>query len=583
VVERTYSEYKAGLLSQTLVSNYSNLPADLRDGAIQAARNAALLAGTGGNYDDGTPRYFSCQTCHMPATSALGCNKPGVPVRADQPRHDLTGGNYWMPQAMQYMNTAGTLLQGGALSSAEIAGMNAGIDRARANLENAAALTVQGNALRVVNLTGHKLISGYPEGRRMWLNIVWKDAGNNILREDGAYGPLALTFDVNGDGQVNTGDTVQTLLDLDDPNTKIYEAHGAVTKEWAQKLIAVSADYAGVPVAYDRVSGAVTHTLADVAALNPGASLETFHFVLNNKVVKTMHPALRHGLRRVTETLHPALPATQYGNPGAGGAFNYWDEVALNPPAGAASADIRLMYQPTSWEYILFLARANNGSVAFLANEGANILDAWLHTGMAAPHLMASVTWTPPDTDGDGVLDGADNCPNVSNPLQQNNDGDGQGDACDADDDNDGLSDADEMNFDGNPAYDPEADTNPLLADTDADGIGDFDEKNYDGNPAYNALTDLNPLSNDTDGDTYLDGADPLPLNFNYTDGDVAPYGAPDTEVNAADLLVCLQLVLGLKETTLLEKAHADLYPVGAPDGEIDLSDYIQLQKRVLQ
>jgi hypothetical protein len=44
-----------------------------------------------------------------------------------------------------------------------------------------------------------------------------------------------------------------------------------------------------------------------------------------------------------------------------------------------------------------------------------------------------------------------------------------------------------------------------------------------------------------------------------------------------------MQLVLGLKETTTLEKAHADLYPVGAPDGKIDLSDYLQLQKLVLQ
>jgi hypothetical protein len=61
------------------------------------------------------------------------------------------------------------------------------------------------------------------------------------------------------------------------------------------------------------------------------------------------------------------------------------------------------------------------------------------------------------------------------------------------------------------------------------------------------------------------------------------PDGSPDTRINAADLLVCMQLVLGLKETTTLEKAHADLYPVGAPDGKIDLNDFNQLQKLVLQ
>jgi sugar lactone lactonase YvrE len=51
---------------------------------------------------------------------------------------------------------------------------------------------------------------------------------------------------------------------------------------------------------------------------------------------------------------------------------------------------------------------------------------------------------TPPpvDTDGDGVVDATDNCPNVANLDQADADGDGQGDACDSDDDNDGIPDA---------------------------------------------------------------------------------------------------------------------------------------------
>jgi hypothetical protein len=227
VVERTYSEYKAGLLSQTLVADYLSLPPELQAGAIQIARTAALGAGTGGAYADGADRYFSCQTCHMAATTALGCNKNNVPLRTDQPRHDLTGGNYWMPQVLQYMDTAGTLLQAGGLSSAEVVALNDGIARAQANLENAAALTVTGDSLRVVNLTGHKLISGYPEGRRMWLNIRWYDGVNpEPIREDGAYGPLALAYDIDGD---DIDDSVDTLLDPNDPNTRIYEAHGAIS------------------------------------------------------------------------------------------------------------------------------------------------------------------------------------------------------------------------------------------------------------------------------------------------------------------------------------------------------------------
>lgn len=46
------------------------------------------------------------------------------------------------------------------------------------------------------------------------------------------------------------------------------------------------------------------------------------------------------------------------------------------------------------------------------------------------------------DTDADGVPDVRDNCPTVSNPGQGNTDFDSEGDACDSDDDNDGLTDS---------------------------------------------------------------------------------------------------------------------------------------------
>ena len=45
------------------------------------------------------------------------------------------------------------------------------------------------------------------------------------------------------------------------------------------------------------------------------------------------------------------------------------------------------------------------------------------------------------DVDGDGVADVVDNCHDISNPDQQDTDGSGGGDACDPDDNNDGVPD----------------------------------------------------------------------------------------------------------------------------------------------
>lgn len=160
---------------------------------------------------------------------------------------------------------------------------------------------------------------------------------------------------------------------------------------------------------------------------------------------------------------------------------------------------------------------------------------------MAEPYSMAQVFWTAPDSDGDGVPDTTNNCPNDDNPGQTDTDQDGQGDACDTDDDDDGLTDDEELSIGTDPP-----------------------RPGHGRRPARHTT-------------------DPLPLIFNYADGNVAPRGDIDTSVDTGDLVVCLQFVLGMLEPTDLEKAHADLYPEGTPDGEITLPDYMKLLGMVLQ
>ena len=178
------------------------------------------------------------------------------------------------------------------------------------------------------------------------------------------------------------------------------------------------------------------------------------------------------------------------------------------------------------------------------------------------------------DADGDGFNHATDNCPINYNIDQIDTDADSIGNACDGDDDNDGLSDS----------FETSIGTNPLLVDTDGDGLTDYEEVAFDGDATiYTVGSDLNPRNVDTDQDGIGDNSDPLPLYYNYADGDIAPLNSLDGKVNISDLVLMRKIIFNQVAPTSEQLSHADLYPPGAPDGVIDLSDLVLLQKRILE
>ncbi len=129
------------------------------------------------------------------------------------------------------------------------------------------------------------------------------------------------------------------------------------------------------------------------------------------------------------------------------------------------------------------------------------------------------------------------------------------------DSDGDGLSDAVEA----------ASGTNADSVDSDGDGLAD----GADGSVPVSAM----PGGVDTDGDGFVDGeqdfgTDPLASNV----GDVAPRGAPNGVLNAADALVLSRLVTGAISAGALETVLADVNA----DGQINAADLLLLQQLVL-
>jgi hypothetical protein len=133
------------------------------------------------------------------------------------------------------------------------------------------------------------------------------------------------------------------------------------------------------------------------------------------------------------------------------------------------------------------------------------------------------------DLDGDGVVDGTDNCPRFSNPLQENHDQDNAGDLCDIDDDNDGIADvADDCPYgitqwQSNPSTDHDNDgCQDSSEDYDDDEDGIFDSNDlcplgpigWSSNPEVDVEGD-GCADMDTDEDGFVDQMDNCPMIYN--------------------------------------------------------------------
>ncbi len=270
----------------------------------------------------------SCQDCHMRDVTGTGCNEPGAPTRGDLPLHDFTGGNTFVVDIVQDFFP----------DEVTVAQLQAAKARAIQMIQLAATLELTpedfGVSVRVYNETGHKLPSGYPEGRRVWLNVKAYDSTATVIYESGAY-------------DFGTADLIH------DEDAKIYEVHPGLSPGLAAAL--------GQP---------------------PGKS---FHFVLSDTVYDDNRIPPRGFTNANFETIQSAPVNYAYAD------GQYWDDTDYHVPSTAESVAVTLYYQTTSKEYVEFLRDENVTNSA-----GQDLYNAWFNQGKAPPVVIAAAS-TPVD------------------------------------------------------------------------------------------------------------------------------------------------------------------------------------------
>jgi len=343
--ERTYSEWKASAFATVLFAD------GLEDGG--AGVPGVKLA-----------RGETCQGCHMPQAQgpfespeepkvcSFGPPRPGN-VRT----HEFAGGNSWVPAILKGEYPA---LDRATEFDATLAAAQRMLTQHSARVS--ASAVRNGNTLaarvKVTNLAGHKLPTGYAEGRRMWLAIEVRDGADALLWSNGAWN--AATGDLAVDAQ-----------------TRVYETRQG---QW------------------DAASGSCR--TAD------GKGRQHFHFILNDCIAK--------------DNRIPPLGFTGGGDPrlqpvGASYADNV-DTVdyAIPLPAGAAGplqVKATLRFQVASRDYVEFLRDqavergfasedAMCGRTADVGPRGRSrgqyVFELWNDYGRSPPVDMASATATVP-------------------------------------------------------------------------------------------------------------------------------------------------------------------------------------------
>jgi hypothetical protein len=341
-IERTFSEF--------MLSDYGQY------GGAATNTEFELLSG-------GISHAGKCQDCHMRDIRGYGSNKSGSPLRPDEsiehpnlgvPKHDMTGGSAWASYILASLDPAGPIYdpcnvqildKGPAVLTLDLdvgqspkdngPALKAGSDRALDQLRMAA--TVKGLtydpctgdlAFRIQNNTAHKLLTGFPEGRRVFVNVKAYAKDQQLMYEVNPYDYSAGTLRGLPNAPASPAlEPNETYVD-----ELVYELHfeSSITGEQ-----------------------------------------ETFHAAVatgrykDNRIPPKGFDVSSASERLSEPTWHGQSKPDYFGTDEYAGGY---DRVYLQIPAAANAVSVTVYHQATSREYIEFLRDQINGDANTLSS-----------------------------------------------------------------------------------------------------------------------------------------------------------------------------------------------------------------------
>ena len=284
------------------------------------------------------PEERTCQSCHYPQVKGGGkaSRQADSPHRDYFVKHGPVGASIWMQEAVLSVWGPGEV---------DEEALKHGTERAKALLKTAARLDLTFGpenkaTLRVTNLTGHKLPTGYIEGRRMWVHVRFLDKAGKVLKEVGQYEEAEMTI---------AGEAIRARTLVHPDKTRVYEGLPGMSIEQAKK-----------------------HNK------KPGKS---FHFVLNDVITfdNRIPPKGFENAAFASRNCQPVGVTYADGQ--------YWDDMPLELPEGCKQVEAELIFEPVTADYIKFLVEENRTD-----DWGRKLLKVWKEAGDKTAEIIAEVT-----------------------------------------------------------------------------------------------------------------------------------------------------------------------------------------------